>query len=279
MRSVRLLVLASALAACGGSGDLRISEVQVVDLTAPDPRLWRPDADELERLVRTAMRDPAVGWGGDARGSRKLRAEIALVRSDVGERGVLRAEIVLRLDPADAAGDAPIEASGIVEKSYATRAAVNEAFVRRHLERGLRDVAQGLFAQVHLLVGDPRGLLAALLGNDAPLREAAIRAAATRRERAAVPALIKLLGHADEEVSDAAIGALVAIGDRRAVRPLCERSNLGDARGVAKVLDAIASLGGEEARAYLELVGSGHDDPAIKAMAREALDRLTRHRR
>ena len=265
------------LAACGRAGEMRISDLQVVDRTAPDQQVWRPGAAELERLVRAAVRDPVVRWGGD--GSRKLRAEIALSRSDVGERGVLRAEILLHLDASDAPNDGPVEASGIVEKSYDSRAAVDAAFVRRHLERGLRDVAEGLLAQVHLRVGDPQMLVVALEGTDASLREAAIQAAAMRREAKAVPALIKLLGHQDEQVSDAAIGALVAIGDRRAVRPLCERSNLGDVRGMARVLDAIASLGGDEARAYLELVGSGHDDPTLKAMAREALDRMDRHRR
>jgi hypothetical protein len=44
-----------------------------------------------------------------------------------------------------------------------------------------------------------------------------------------------------------------------------------------KIVDAIATLGGSEARDYLSFVAETHDDEEIRAMAKEALERLLRH--
>ena len=46
-----------------------------------------------------------------------------------------------------------------------------------------------------------------------------------------------------------------------------------------RVIDAIGAIGGEEARAYLELVASGHDVAGIRKLAADALERLERRER
>jgi HEAT repeat protein len=274
---LRLVLLIAALASCGRSARLPIAEVRVVDRTDSGETVWRPDGREIERMARAALDDPVLRWDGRT-GARRLRVEIQLMRADAGAAGVLRAAVRLRLEAIDSPDEAALESSAIVERATGAGNPVDRDLVRRHLMRALRDVGRGLIAQARLLVGEPDGLVRALSDTDPELRDAAIRIAGIRRERRAVPGLIALLGHADERVGDAAIGALVAIGDRRAVRPLCEYARPGDVGGTAKVLDAIASLGGDEARAYLELLGSGHDDPAIRSMAQEALRRMERKR-
>jgi hypothetical protein len=47
-----------------------------------------------------------------------------------------------------------------------------------------------------------------------------------------------------------------------------------DTREMRKVLDAIAALGGQEAKDYLAFVAETHDDEEIRVMAAEALERL-----
>ena len=49
--------------------------------------------------------------------------------------------------------------------------------------------------------------------------------------------------------------------------------------GYLKVIDPVASIGGDEAHAFLEFVGSGSEDPEIRKMAKEALERMDRRAR
>lgn len=104
----------------------------------------------------------------------------------------------------------------------------------------------------------------------------AVEIAARRRLPATFKPLLGLLRHSEQEVSDGAVGALVALGDRRAVKPLTRLSHLSDTARLARILDAIASLGGDEAVGYLEFLASGHDDDDIRFMATEALERMKR---
>ena len=75
---------------------------------------------------------------------------------------------------------------------------------------------------------------------------------------------------------DAALGALVTLRERGAVKVLAKSRQMRDAREMRKLLDAIASLGGGEAQEYLAFVAETHDDEEIRGMAKAALDRMTR---
>jgi hypothetical protein len=112
--------------------------------------------------------------------------------------------------------------------------------------------------------GDVRGLAAQLL--------------ALRRDHAAVPLLIELLKERDPPAGlrDQAIGALVEIGDRRAVRPLLDTARFDDEVEMGKVVEAVASLGGDEARSYLRFVAASHNSAQIKDEAKAALAHLER---
>jgi len=70
----------------------------------------------------------------------------------------------------------------------------------------------------------------------------------------------------------------VAIGDRRAVSALTRLTRFRNTEKMAKIIDGIGTLGGREAREYLELVASGHEDADIRNMAAEALARLRSHK-
>jgi HEAT repeat protein len=130
--------------------------------------------------------------------------------------------------------------------------------------------------QAQLLVGPEEELVRVLNKppQDVERLAAAIEMAAGRRSMASVSPLISLLKHREMQISDRAIGALVAIGDRRAVKPLTHLTKLSDTAHMAKILDAIGTLGGQEAKDFLEFIASGHDDEDIRNMAEEALRRL-----
>ncbi len=169
-----------------------------------------------------------------------------------------------------------LQASATVRKKEAAGALARarETHLLAVLDRSTDDIVH----QAMLTVAPPERVVAELKrarqGREA--LGAAIEIAAVRRLKAAVPALIALLEHEAQPISDRAIGALVAIGDRRAVKPLTRLTKFSDTARMAKVIDGIGALGGKEAKEYLEFVAVGHEDADIKNLAREALERMTR---
>jgi HEAT repeat protein len=139
-----------------------------------------------------------------------------------------------------------------------------------------RDLIDGVAARRRLQEGSPAALHAALVGDGGELREEAIRIIGERQVRAEVPALLKLLDDQDETVRDAALGALISLKERRAVRVLTESRSLRDRREMRKIIEAISILGGQEADEYLSFVAATHDDDEIRAAATAARARLQR---
>jgi HEAT repeat protein len=135
-----------------------------------------------------------------------------------------------------------------------------------------------LSARNDLRRGDLPHLLAALDQPDPALRQVALAAIAERHLRAATPRLLTLLQSSDATARDGAIGALVALREPRAVRPLTELAEFKDLDLMRRVIDAVGAIGGDEAHAYLELVATGHPTPIIRELAQQALDRLERRR-
>src|SRR6185369_10212012 len=92
------------------------------------------------------------------------------------------------------------------------------------------------------------------------------------------PSLLALLDDPEESIRDAALGALIALRDQRAVAQLARHRSLRDKREMTKILEAISQIGGEEAEQYLSFVADAHEDADIRQQAREAHERLLRRR-
>ena len=56
--------------------------------------------------------------------------------------------------------------------------------------------------------------------------------------------------------------------ERSEVRPLAQFRDLDMMR---RIIDAVGAIGGDDARAYLELIASGHEVPAVRDLAAGAL--------
>jgi hypothetical protein len=151
-----------------------------------------------------------------------------------------------------------------------------QAAAQRLAERTIEDLLQIYVARQKLWLGDSHAVAAALASSDNDLRVEAVRLVAARQLREQVPRLIQLLDDDEEGVRDAALGALVTLRERSAVKVIAKSRPMRDAREMRKVLDAIATLGGREAQDYLAFVAETHDDEEIRDMAEAALERLTR---
>ena len=153
----------------------------------------------------------------------------------------------------------------------------NRARVKQNLLRLLDTVLDDLVFQAGLVTAPVEDVVRSLKQTrDVQRLSAAIEICSVRRLKQAVVPLIGMLSHKNQEVVDRAAGALIEIGDRRAVRPLTRLSKLQDTARLAKLLDGIATLGGSEAASFLEFVASGHEDEDIRFMAAEALERMKR---
>jgi hypothetical protein len=268
----------------------RLVEVRVVDRGA-EPGAERQlagavDVAALGARVRERLRAAALLELAEGREARpdldwSLRVDVLVERQPAGDGtpGSLRAFVGTRLVRAGAPGEPPIESRVVAERVLGVPGSTEEptsAGARAHLERALDDALRGLVAKARARLGGEREIEAALHDADPEVQVEAIRAAALRRSEAAVPTLIALLGDEDAATRDHALGALVEIGDRRAVKPITRLARFQDIAELPKVIDAVGALGGDEARAFLEFVVSAHEDPEMRALAREALGRLQR---
>jgi hypothetical protein len=136
------------------------------------------------------------------------------------------------------------------------------------------DLLRAYVARQKLWTGGPDEVAKALSSSDFDLRLEALNIIGARKMREHVPMVLHLLTDDDESIRDAALGALVELRDRRAVKALAESRPMRDTREMRKVLDAIATLGGQEAKDYLAFVAETHDDEEIRSMAKEALERM-----
>jgi len=283
-RGLTLLALALLpLAGCpkrkdapAASARLPFYEIAVHDRTAPADRLAGLTQAMLDDWVKQRLSGSSSVQPGAKRGpgGYQLQVEVGVAfRTEEGDAKPQRVVLASARAAAPDSLDAPaLQASTVVPFRSLGGAEADRSAVKDVLDGVLDD----LLYQAELTVAPPQRLAAALAEKDPTRLAAAVEIAAVRRTREAVPALLRLLHHEDERVADRAIGALVAIGDRRAVKPLTRLADFKDTARMAKLLDAIGSLGGPEAKEYLEFVASGHDDADIRNLASEALERMNR---
>jgi hypothetical protein len=244
------------------------------------------------KIIATGLFSAPAIDGGGAPPVVRLRGEVALDGAEVDDKGVARAAVRLKLDtrPSEAPGAIEEELAGQGEQIYPIVKARLDA---RHGKK--QDDKQALFAQLVLRVagdlidgfaareklrnGSAAAIHAALRQDGGDLQEQAIHIAGERKLRDEVPVLLDLLNHPSEPVRDAALGALIQIGDRRAVTALTKSRSLRDRREMRKIIEAIATLGGDEALDYLSFIAASHDDEEIRGLATAAKARLERHGR
>jgi hypothetical protein len=221
---------------------------------------------EVDRAQRTVAPAPMAAPGQLAPDREMAEVAITLEMTSLGAQG--------DVDRLIAEGEARRPTGADDSLDPAARHAAFDAA----MDAALREAVLALRDQVDARRKSEKELLADLAAPDARVRDYAIRVLADRRSPAAVPQLIMRLQDDNPEVARRAAGALIAIGDRRAVRPLIEMTRKRRPEDAGPILYAISSLGGPEAEAFLFTLESGAPDEEIRRAARGAYQDLLRRK-
>jgi len=250
------------------------------------------DEAHIEGALRKALATSGLfgpaGVDAGAAPTARARLTFGAESVEIGDKGEARAQVRLRVDtrPSEVPGALEFDLQGQGVEPYTVapvkpRAGQAGAPPARPsltalVERIARDLVEGVAARRRLQEGSPAALHAAIVADAGELREEAIRIVGERQIRQEVPTLLKLLSDDDETVRDAALGALIAMKERSAVRELTQSRSLRDRREMRKIIEAISILGGQEADEYLSFIAATHDDDEIRADAAAARARMQR---
>jgi hypothetical protein len=240
----------------------------------------RIDEEKLRTKVKGLLEQSGVFAGADAQRAAVV-VTIELIPAAEGSAEAVEMVVSLRLkatlrpegraplhytEDVAAMGRAPLETQDVPEA---------RAAFQRLAERSAEDLVQTYLARQKLWSADARQVAEALKSADNDQRIEALRVVGERQLRDLADLAIGLLEDEDEDVRDAALGALVVLRERGAVKVLARSRQMRDVREMRKVLDAMATLGGREAHDYLAFVAENHDEEEIRAMAKAALERMT----
>jgi hypothetical protein len=202
-----------------------------------------------------------------------LRVAYLLVEDlDKDGREVIKAAVTMEISSRRRTEFFPLRANILAISAPFDKERPKKRMYKRHLSRAFKDAVRILNEELRLLQASNSELLLFLKRKEPELKVMAIRLLGERKVKASVPKLIRLLK--DRQIRDVVIGALVAIGDQRAVKPLIEGADTQNIKELIQVIDAISSLGGKEAIAYLEFIAAGHSDPYIRYLARSGRKRI-----
>jgi hypothetical protein len=262
-------------------GPISLNDLTVEEALPPSARLdTQALMAELQRRLRESGIFAAAADDAGTRPVARVRVDLAVEDVRADEKGAARAQVRFRVDPRPSGLSAPHwseDVQAAAETVYPLKPEPDrKAMFAKLVSRMLGDLTAGYLARQKLWRGSEQEVAAALSADGGEARSEAIRVVAERRLTGEVPALLKLLSADEETVRDAALGALVELRERRAVTEIAKQRSMRDQREMRKILDAIATLGGEEAVEYLSFVADAHEDEEIKAMAKQALDRLKR---
>lgn len=131
-----------------------------------------------------------------------------------------------------------------------------------------------LDAKIQLVRGGEDEARALLASSDPEIVVLALEQAMRQRWRPMADDVAVLLERDDTRVVMAAVECLGIIGSPEHTAALVKHVHLADADQARRLYDALASLGGSQARGFLEFAARNEDDPALADVAARALGRL-----
>jgi hypothetical protein len=288
------LLLAAACKPAAPSGALQVGQLSVSETgLAGKPEISESAAQlrkelqmALERTGRFTLRaDGPVSIRMEIDRAQRVFAPVPLVEEGKSppEREMAEVGINLEMTSTGPQGDvdrllAEGEARRPTNADDTLDPAARHAAFDAALDAAIQEAVLALKEQIDARRKPDDKLIADLSSPDPRVRDYAIRVLADRRSPAAVPQLIARLEDPNPDVARRAAGALIAVGDRRAVPALIEITRKRRPEDVGPILYAIGSLGGPEAEAFLFTLESGSPEEEIRRAAQGAYADLLRRK-
>lgn len=146
--------------------------------------------------------------------------------------------------------------------------------LRRDLPSAVTEAVTVLDAKVSMVRG-PSTELATLLDSPEPeVIKLGLSEIARRRRRDLGDRVAALVSHEDESVAMLAVECLGVIGGPQHAARLVRDVPLADRAYANRLYEALANLGGAQARGFLEFAARNEEDPELATLAERALERL-----
>jgi hypothetical protein len=233
---------------------------------------------ELQGLLENALSSHGVRSAKEQRSSKngwRADAMVELER-DTAESGDERTAVIVALKLRREGDDTGREIVRRAEGKAKGASLDERREALRSTALSALDRAARAAQQMMVLVGKNDSELVAL--KDGPSSQVALQLLAERRNPAAFEPLVRRLQSDNLDDVRRAMGDLLELRDLRAVAPLIEASRAQNAVFQREVVFALGVLGGDEAEAYLRIIAEGHDLPALRASAQQALDELAQRK-
>jgi hypothetical protein len=146
------------------------------------------------------------------------------------------------------------------------------------VQQAALEAARGLVAKEELRQGDDPAIVTGLDSKDPDAVAWSLELVAERRVAAGFDRALALLQSKDAGIRAAALRALVALKDPRAIAPLAEMADFTSNEELRTVIEAVTAIGGDEAAEFLEYVATGHSDADLRSRAQEGLERIGRRK-
>jgi hypothetical protein len=274
----------SPVGGCSKSSPHPFDSLEIRGETVLDNPILGLDAERVrQRLLEklgSSGRFQSVAQSAKGQAGRAVKFELELpftrlVQKDgnSGSYAEVGATVVIKRREPD--GFATYEVVGVGQVKLAGDDPVERlSATRRALDSALEQVVSAAHLQLAALEKSDGALIKDLTAEDARVREFAIRVLSARKNPAVQRSLLEKLQASDPDSVRRAIGALVELKEAGSVPALIELSKGKDPGFLREIIFALGAIGGEEAEAYLYTVAEGHDQPAVRAAAAQALKEL-----
>ncbi|MCC6806863.1 MAG: HEAT repeat domain-containing protein [Deltaproteobacteria bacterium] len=261
------MILALAL---GGSGCERDEAIFVVQIYPSELLPQGLATDDTVVALQTALKQEGFILAEGSKRNYAAKVEVRRESQSFGSgKDTWQMRVVL------APRDAGVEAGAIAMEGLGETAADEAVPSAQQLAEAAAAAAKELAEERKMMRKPKDEIVTALSSPSRRVRDFAVRLAGARKIKDLVPVLSKRL--ADEPESDLVlriVGALVQIGDDRAVSPLVELTKRKHPIFINQIVFAVAQIGGQEAEAYLDTLAQGHPSDQVRAAARDALQEL-----
>jgi len=278
-----LLLLCLSNAGCRRQSKHVVQRVETIGATVEDNGLLGMTPAQVNewlcrKLTESGYFQLVEKKSSGAAADLSLQLELAFTREshkDGREGNFAEVGVMMGIRRKESEGFASYEVAGVGEvKVSSDEPQKRREATRQALGKALDQVSSAAHLQLAALDKSDSALVKDLGDQDARVREFAIRTLSARRNPAVEQALLEKLKGSDPEGVRRAIGGLVELKRPSSVPPLIELARGKDSGFLREIVFALGTIGGEEAEAYLYTVAQGHDQPAVRAAAQQALDEL-----